>query len=204
MTWSGIYSSWVHMAKIRHYPSPNPSSFLSWKKERRRHTDQARGDAAGAMGMGSYGHQPSLNFGWSSCTASFTQWAPPWRCLWSPVNHHLAIIRRQIFDAKEGRWQSICSLEIHLEWLRRTMLVMTGWRGPRLLPRRWWQGDCEQDNGGKMEPDMDCSKPMVALWTVLRLDQTILSYILKRSISGCSIWTTSIVHIYLQNFESLL
>ena len=137
-------------------------------------------------------------------TASFTEWAPPWRCLWSPVNHHLAIIRRQIFDAKEGRWQSICSLEIHLEWLRRTMLVMTGWRGPRLLPRRWWQGDCEQDNGGKMEPDMDCSKPMVALWTVLRLDQTILVYISKRSISGCSIWTTSIVRIYLQNFESLL
>ena len=58
------------MAKICHYPSPNPSSFLSWKKERRGHTDQARGDAAGAMGMGSYGHGLALLFYGMVCYGS--------------------------------------------------------------------------------------------------------------------------------------
>ena len=70
-----------------------------------------------------------------------------WRCLWSPRQSPPCPIGapsmpslRQIFDAKQGRWQTICSVGIHFEWLSWTILLMMGGGGPGLPPSRWWQG----------------------------------------------------------------
>ena len=64
-----------------------------------RHADQALGNAAGAMGMGSYGHALALLFYRIVFYGDGAAFDPH-------VNHHLGPSMpslRQIFDAKQGR-----------------------------------------------------------------------------------------------------